>query len=56
MPKWIKVPGPGEFRGEGQWFEIDEKKRGQLEEWEHCRKTGYLPVREQDEKPGDDET
>ena len=40
---YVKIPGPGEFRGEGEWVECE------LEEYEHFLETGYLPVMEEDD-------
>lgn len=52
MPKkWIKVPRPGQFRGEGHWEEMDMSIPSQKQDWEYCVSTGYLPTAEQDEKP-----
>ena len=49
MNRWIKQPGPGEFRGEGQWQPFE----GSDEEWEDLRGTGFLPTHEGEEKPHD---
>lgn len=63
MKRWIKFPGPGQVRGEGEWREVDPKARypeedvGRLspnEYWEWCRESGYLPTAEQDEVPEDE--
>lgn len=51
--KWIKVPDPGEFRGEGEWKRIAEAGCSESD-WEWNRQTGYLPTHE-GEKPDDDE-
>lgn len=40
MTRFVRVPGPGEFRGEGTWQPFD----GTDEEWNQLRSTGYLPV------------
>lgn len=56
---WIKLPGPGEFRGEGKWLSLDEYNNldsiynsDELEEWWHwCRENNYLPTAEQEEMP-----
>lgn len=48
--KWIKIPAPGQFRGKGEWRKIESADCSQ-EDWEHTRKTDYLPTAEQDEKP-----
>lgn len=49
--KWIKIPGPGEIRGEGRWVDFDTLKGYEPEFWEWCRKNHYLPVAEQDDEP-----
>ena len=49
--KWVKVPGPGQYRGEGEWIEVDDKNFSDLEGWKHHRETGFLPTAEQDKKP-----
>jgi hypothetical protein len=51
MRKWIKVPGPGQFRGQGEWIEIDAASPEDVSAWETHRETGYLPTAEQEEKP-----
>lgn len=48
--KWIKVPGAGQFRGEGQWHRIEEVSCSE-EDWRWNHETGYLPTAEQAEKP-----
>ena len=40
--RWIKMPGPGEFRGEGEWVEY----LGPDEEWEWHRAVGMYPTAE----------
>ncbi len=44
--RWIKQPGPGQMRGEGEWVEY----LGSDDEWEWLRGTGFLPTAE-GEKP-----
>jgi hypothetical protein len=39
--RWIKVPGPGDFRGEGEWKTIEEAGCP-LADWEWNRETAYL--------------
>lgn len=57
MRKWIKYPGPGEMRGEGEWYEVAVDQipaiSGPASEalFTDCRSTGYLPTAEQDDKP-----
>jgi hypothetical protein len=53
VARWIKLPGPGEFRGEGEWFNFDElAPKGWS--WEELQSTKYLPTVEQDTKPNKD--
>lgn len=50
MKRWIKLPSPGQFRGEGEW--VDLRTTGHDDEdWEYCQKTGYLPTHEGEEPP-----
>lgn len=41
---FIRNPGPGEYRGEGPWVEIDPKNPQQLKYWAWCKETGHLPA------------
>lgn len=50
MAKWIKIPGPGEMRGEGKWQTIEEAGCA-VEDWEWNRETQYLPTHEGEEHP-----
>jgi hypothetical protein len=49
--RWIKWPQPGQIRGEGKW---EESTPITSDYFEHCKRTGWLPTAEQDEKPDDD--
>ena len=56
--RWIKIPGPGDFRGEGKWEEFDEycKSRHMTSDaaedfWEKLVLTKYLPTQESHERP-----
>ena len=51
--KWIKVPGPGEFRGCGKWVKLEDSIYS-LSDFGYCTETHYLPTAEQDEKPTED--
>lgn len=63
MTRWIKIPGPGQFRGEGRWTSIEDccynvKDSPDYEKilndtWEINRK--LLPTREQETKPEETE-
>jgi len=51
--KQIKVPGPRQFRGEGEWEDYAEFcKKAQMTEleaaeyWDELQWTGYLPTQE----------
>jgi hypothetical protein len=49
--RWVKVPGPGEFRGKGRWMEL-EKVVGMTEaDWRFCAANGYLPTHEGEHPP-----
>jgi hypothetical protein len=50
MAKWIKVPGAGEFRGEGEWVEARDSGYTE-EEVRAIEESNFLPVVESDEKP-----
>ena len=39
--RWVREPGPGQFRGEGEWKPFT----GSDDEWEWLVRTGYLPTR-----------
>jgi hypothetical protein len=52
VTKWVRIPGPGEFRGEGEWRTIAEARMTESE-WQEVKDTGYLPVHEGDEPPTD---
>lgn len=56
--RWVRVPAPGEFRGEGEWKEFDQamKDWGYTAnkadaEWEDLQVTKYLPTQISEEKP-----
>lgn len=50
MTKWIKWPGPGQIRGEGKWYKIEELVMTDLDwEWYHIHE--YVPTYEGDEPP-----
>jgi hypothetical protein len=61
--RWVKIPGPGQFRGEGEWKEFDsqypmsqfttkEIREATMEEdWQYLVMTSYLPTMVSDEKP-----
>lgn len=47
----VRQPGPGQFRGEGDWRPFT----GADEEWEWLVQTGYLPTRALASRPADQE-
>lgn len=48
--KWLKWPGPGEIRGEGQWRTIQDWGCSE-ETWRFYRDTQYVPTFEGDAPP-----
>jgi hypothetical protein len=48
----VRWPGPGQYRGDGEWKRIREVKVTP-EEWENFKATGYLPTHEGDEPPAE---
>lgn len=49
VKKWIRQPGPGQVRGQGDWFEVVGDRM--LADYDYCKETGYLPVAESEEMP-----
>lgn len=45
MKKWIKIPQPGQFRGDGEWVTSETPEF--LEYYQYCKGTGYLPTKEE---------
>lgn len=52
MPKWVKVPKPGQFRGEGKWY-LAEEACDDEEQLQWIEETNFLPVVESDTEPED---
>lgn len=52
--RWIKWPGPGQIRGEGEWREISTLALG-LADWKSINASGYLPTHEGDETPKEED-
>ena len=48
--KWVKYPAPGQIRGEGSWYRLEDLKLTEAE-WDHYRRTQFLPVYEGDVPP-----
>ena len=45
--RWIKLPSPGQFRGEGEWYNMDINPTPEKvtdDYFDYCRNTGYLPT------------
>ncbi len=58
--RWIKIPGAGEFRGEGDWRDYDEmshewgKSKTETEvQWQALQVSHYLPTKISKEKPSE---
>lgn len=49
--RWVKDPGPGQIRGEGDWVIFE----GTDSNWQWLQETKFLPTRTQVEKPGEKE-
>ena len=54
MSIWIKVPGPGQFRGEGEWKEVGVDIECTDAELLLLKETNYLPFQETDRRPLDE--
>lgn len=42
--RWIRVAGPGEFRGMGTWRKVDPNDAEAVAYWTECKVTGFLPI------------
>jgi len=42
--KWIKMPGLGDFRGQGKWHNLDDLTGCDEHYWSYCEVTGFLPT------------
>lgn len=58
--RWIKIPGAGEFRGEGLWRDYDVmshewgKSKAETEtQWQALQVSKYLPTQISQEKPSE---
>ncbi len=59
MKRYVKVPAPGQLRGEGEWNELESlypvsvfpevELREKLieDDWSYLVETGYLPTKEE---------
>lgn len=55
--RWVKVCGPGQIRGEGEWITLDNflhdwTHKDKEEYWVYLCMSGYLPIARGD-KPND---
>lgn len=59
MKRWVKMPDPGEFRGEGTWIEWTPEAAARLAPtgeravWDWLTDTGYLPTHLGEAPPSD---
>lgn len=44
--RFVRIPNPGEFRGQGDWINVPPGDTEANAYFEYCRDTGYLPVYE----------
>ena len=57
LKRWVQIPNPGQFRGEGNWTELTSEKAyimGFGDEdtaWEYFQETKYLPTQLAAENP-----
>lgn len=49
MVKWYRYPGPGQFRGEGEWVKVVGAEAEK--NWQYYKDTGFLPTHEGDTHP-----
>ena len=56
MARWMKWAGPGQFRGEGTWVNVDKPEEIAMDDdtWQYLVTTGFLPTHVGD-KPPDEE-
>lgn len=52
--RWIKVSGPGEFRGQGVWTRFEDLPCTE-DYWDYCKSSGFLPTHEGDAPPSEDQ-
>lgn len=53
MTRWVKIPGPGQYRGEGEWKRATDVS-WKSDDWEAVRDTCWLPTHEGDEPPAEE--
>lgn len=46
---WIKIPGPGQIRGEGNWHLCTSDSA--MQNYRYCKATGYMPTYEGEKSP-----
>lgn len=49
--RWVKIPSPVQFRGEGEWVRADAADITE-DEWQWIVETNYLPTYEGDNPNG----
>lgn len=42
--RWVKVPGPGQYRGEGKWIKLELYTNEPDEAWEDLKDGRYFPI------------
>ena len=42
--RYVKIPAPGQFRGEGKWYCCADLEDFTKEDWRSCVRTNYLPT------------
>jgi hypothetical protein len=59
MKRYVKVPAPGQYRGEGEWKELEslhpmslyltkkDREECMEDDWAYLVRTGYLPTKEE---------
>lgn len=52
MKKWVRYPGPGQYRGDGEWRTIEDIGMTELE-WAELVENCYLPTHLGDTPPLD---
>lgn len=43
LQKWIRYPGPGEFRGQGKWFKLEDTDYT-VDDFVSLELSGFLPT------------
>lgn len=48
--RWVKVSGPGQFRGQGEWTRFEDTNYSEAD-WDYFKSTGFLPTHEGENPP-----